>query len=148
MRNSLECLSLLPLVACAAFAQTGPEAGIRALLSRQQADWNKGDVRAFMTGYEAAASTTFLGAKLTRGYQQVLDNYIERYPSRDSMGTLTFSEIEVRMLGRTYASVLGRYHLARTAAAGGDAFGRFTLILKKTPAGWRIIHDHTSAGAQ
>ncbi len=130
------------------FAQSGPEGDIRALLMRQQADWNKGDVRAFMTGYEASASTTFLGAKLTRGYKQVLDNYIERYPTRDKMGTLAFSDLEVRMLGGEHASVLGRYHLRRDPAAGGDASGRFTLIVKKTPVGWRILHDHTSAGAE
>ncbi|MEZ5352340.1 MAG: DUF4440 domain-containing protein [Bryobacteraceae bacterium] len=139
---------LLIAAACLLMAQASPEADIRALLMRQQQDWNKGDVRAFMTGYEASSATTFLGDKLTRGYQQVLDRYIERYPARDNMGTLEFSELEVRMLGADHASVLGRYRLTRTAAGGGDAAGRFTLILKKTPVGWRIIHDHTTAGAE
>ena len=140
-------LALL-LLASVLTAQTTAENDIRALLARQQADWNKGDVRAFMTGYEATASTTFLGEKLTRGYKQVLDRYIERYPTREAMGTLAFSDVEVRMLGADHASVLGRFQLTRVASAGGPAWGRFTLILKKTPVGWRIIHDHTSAGAQ
>ncbi|MGH9673116.1 MAG: hypothetical protein ACRD44_08040 [Bryobacteraceae bacterium] len=39
------------------------------------------------------------------------------------MGRLQFSEIEVRMLGADHAVVLGRFHLTRTAAGGGDARG-------------------------
>jgi ketosteroid isomerase-like protein len=60
------------------------------------------------------------------------------------MGTLTFSEIDVRPLSEGYALANGKFSLKRTAAGGGDASGRFTLVLRKTPAGWRIIHDHSS----
>jgi ketosteroid isomerase-like protein len=34
--------------------------------------------------------------------------------------------------------------LKRTQAGGGDVAGRFTLVLRKTKAGWKIIHDHSS----
>jgi ketosteroid isomerase-like protein len=60
------------------------------------------------------------------------------------MGTLAFSNVAVRMLGPDLALVTGEFHLERTAAGGGSASGRYTLILRKTPAGWKIIHDHTS----
>jgi ketosteroid isomerase-like protein len=60
------------------------------------------------------------------------------------MGVLTFSEIEVRPLGADYALALGRFALKRTAEGGGDANGRFTLVLHRTKAGWKIIHDHSS----
>jgi len=60
------------------------------------------------------------------------------------MGTLKFSELEVRLLGAEYAVVLGRFDLARSAAGGGAANGRFTLVLKRGPGGWKILHDHTS----
>jgi ketosteroid isomerase-like protein len=60
------------------------------------------------------------------------------------MGTLTFSEIDVRPLGEGYALANGRFALKRTPAGGGDAAGRFTLVLRKTKAGWKIIHDHSS----
>ena len=58
--------------------------------------------------------------------------------------SLTFSEIAVRPLGSDYALANGRFALKRTAAGGGDAAGRFTLVLRKTKAGWKIIHDHSS----
>jgi ketosteroid isomerase-like protein len=60
------------------------------------------------------------------------------------MGNLTFSEVAVRILAPNVALATGKYELKRTAAAGGDAGGRFTLILRKTSAGWKITHDHTS----
>ena len=127
-----------------AFALASPEAEIRAVLDRQQADWNRGDVVAFMTGYDDAPATTFQGKTLTHGYQQVLDSYRKRYPTREIMGTLQFSEVEVRMLSPEAALVTGKFALDRTAEAGGPASGRYTLIFVRKPSGWKIIHDHTS----
>jgi hypothetical protein len=40
--------------------------------------------------------------------------------------------------------VIGRFSLQRTPEAGGEASGRYTLIWNKTPAGWKIVYDHTS----
>jgi ketosteroid isomerase-like protein len=124
-------------------AQTTPEA-VRVVLEAQQAAWNRGDVEAFMSGYDASDSTTFVGATVTRGYRQVLENYHRRYPSKEKMGHLTFSGIEVMPLGAEFASVLGKWRLDRSPEAGGEAGGFFTLLFRKTPGGWKIILDHTS----
>ena len=97
-----------------------------------------------MSGYDASDSTTFVGATITRGYSQVLENYHRRYPTKERMGQLTFSGIEVMPLGADYASVLGKWHLDRPSEAGGEAGGIFTLLFRKTPNGWKIILDHTS----
>jgi uncharacterized protein (TIGR02246 family) len=121
-----------------------PERDIRSVLEAQQAAWNRGDVDAFMSGYEASDATTFVGATITHGYQQVLENYRRRYPTKEKMGALTFSDMEVKLLGADYASVIGKWHLARTADAGGAASGIFTLLFRKTAGGWKIILDHTS----
>ena len=59
----------------------------------------------------------------------ILARYRKTYPTDEARGTLTFSEIEVRPLGEGYALALGKYSLKRTAAGGGDASGRFTLVL-------------------
>jgi ketosteroid isomerase-like protein len=112
------------------------------VLEKQRDDWNRGDVRAYMEGY--APDTVFVGAEVTRGVGPVLERYLKKYPNREAMGTLAFSEIEVRMLGAEYASVIGRWALTRSAAGGGNTGGRFTLLLKKTAAGWKVILDHTS----
>jgi ketosteroid isomerase-like protein len=49
------------------------------------------------------------------------------------------------MLAAELALVTGEFHLERTAAGGGNASGRYTLILRRTSSGWKIIHDHTSS---
>jgi len=120
------------------------ERDIRGVLEAQQAAWNRGDVEGFMSGYEASDATTFVGASITRGYQKVLENYKRRYPTKEKMGRLTFSDLEVKPLGAEYASVIGKWHLARSADAGGDVGGIFTLLFRKSAGGWKIILDHTS----
>jgi ketosteroid isomerase-like protein len=77
--------------------------------------------------------------------QAILARYRRAYPTREAMGTLTFSNIDVRTLSADLALVTGEFHLERTSAGGGNAAGRYTLILRKTPAGWKIIHDHSSS---
>jgi uncharacterized protein (TIGR02246 family) len=124
------------------FAQTEE---IRAMLSKSQAMWNRGDLEAFVTDYEDAPETTFIGREVVRGgTKAILDRYRRRYPNREAMGTLTFSEIETRPLAPGLILATGKYDLKRTAAGGGDASGRFTLVIRKMPAGWKIIHDHSS----
>ena len=136
-------MRLILAFAVCAFAATEDQA-IRQVLERQQAARNRGDIRAFMEGYENSPDTTFVGAAVTRGFQPVLDNYIKRYPTRDAMGALTFSELEVHTLGADSAWVMGRYSLKRNPAGGGDQGGRFTLVFKKVKTGWKIVLDHTS----
>lgn len=118
---------------------------IRTLLAKSEAMWNRGDLAGFASYYEDAPTTTFIGREVVRGgTQAILERYRRRYPNREAMGTLSFSEIEVRELAPGLALASGKYDLARTAAGGGDASGRFTLVVRKTAAGWKIIHDHSS----
>jgi uncharacterized protein (TIGR02246 family) len=119
-----------------------PEAGVRAVLDEQIRAWNQGDLAAFVRTY--SAETLFVGKKVTRGNAGVLEHYRRSYPTRQHMGKLTFTDIEVRILGEDFASVLGRFHLQRTAAHGGPAQGIFTLVLKRSGTAWTIILDHTS----
>jgi uncharacterized protein (TIGR02246 family) len=124
---------------------SSPEGEIRAVLAAQEAAWNRADVPGFMEGYAKSADLTFSGTGgVTRGWQNVLERYQRRYPGAEAMGKLQYSEIEVRLVGPEGALVLGRFSLTRTERAGGNASGHFSLVFQKTPAGWRIIHDHTS----
>jgi uncharacterized protein (TIGR02246 family) len=126
-----------------AFAQN---AEIRTILKDSETAWNRGDLVAFASYYEDSPETTFMGKEVTRGgTKAILERYRKGYPTPEAMGTLTFSELEVRPLAEGVALTTGKYFLKRTAAGGGDATGRFTLILRKTPAGWKIIHDHSSS---
>ena len=137
------CRTLLALAfACTLFAQADE---IRTMLKNSEAAWNRGDLQAFASDYEDAPTTTYVGREVTRGgVDAILARYRKAYPTDDARGVLTFSEIEVRPLGQDYALACGKYSLKRTAAGGGDASGRFTLVLRRTPKGWKIIHDHSS----
>jgi uncharacterized protein (TIGR02246 family) len=125
-------------------AAASPEQPIHQVLDDQVAAWNRGDIDVFMHGYDNSPNTTFVGKSVQRGWETVRKNYHERYPTKTNMGTLVFSDLEIKMLGPDYASVLGRFHLARTSAGGGEASGIFTLLFHKSSAGWRIMLDHTS----
>lgn len=115
---------------------------IVAVLTNQQNDWNKGDVRGFMAGYWNSSELTFAGTRgFTRGWEPVLARYEKNYADKAAMGTLDFQELELRSLGPDAALVLGKWHLQRQA---GDVGGIFTLIFQKFPEGWRIVHDHTT----
>jgi len=118
-------------------------AEIQSVLSAQQDAWNRGDIDAFMNGYARSASTVFVSEdEVRRGWETVRDRYRLKYSDRAKMGTLSFSDIEVTMLSPDAAVVLGSWRLKR---ANDEPHGRFTLIFKRLPEGWRIVHDHTSA---
>ncbi|MFN2491475.1 MAG: DUF4440 domain-containing protein [Pyrinomonadaceae bacterium] len=118
-------------------------AAVRSVLEAQSLAWNRGDVEGYMNGYSRSTETVFIsGDDVTRGWQTVLDRYKRKYDSREKMGTLTFSDLEIRFVGSDHAIVLGRWHLKRRE---DEPHGRFTLILRSTRQGWRIIHDHTSS---
>jgi uncharacterized protein (TIGR02246 family) len=137
-------LVLAVTLAASSPAQTAPEAAIRHLLDEQTADWNRGDVEAFMRGYEDAPTTTFVGQTVQYGYATILDRYRKLYTTQAAMGKLTFSHLAIRVLDANYAVATGNFHLERTAAGGGNADGIFSLLFKRDSPGWKIILDHTS----
>ena len=96
-----------------------------------------------MHGYKDSPDTTFIGKSVEHGYRAILERYKAAYTSQAIMGKLDFSDLDVRMLGSRYAVATGKFHLARSAAGGGDTSGLFSLVFEKTPEGWRIIVDHT-----
>jgi ketosteroid isomerase-like protein len=116
---------------------------IRTVLEAQSEAWNRGNIEGYMAGYWRSPQTVFIsGDSITRGWQTVLDRYKKNYNSREKMGTLTFSDLEITPISNNTAVVLGRWHLKRTQ---DEPHGRFTLIFRKTKQGWRIVHDHTSS---
>jgi len=96
-----------------------------------------------MNGYSRSEDTVFVsGDEVTRGWQKVLDRYKTKYSDRAKMGTLAFSDLEITTLSGDSAAVLGSWKLNR---ANDQPHGRFTLIFRRFPDGWKIVHDHTSA---
>ena len=114
---------------------------IRAVLDGQVAAWNRGDIDAYMAGYANSDATMFVGTDVTRGWTKVRDRYKAKYDSPAKMGTLTFSDVDLRPLGDDDVVVTGAWKLTRAADA---PHGRFTLIVHRRPEGWRIVYDHSS----
>jgi ketosteroid isomerase-like protein len=137
---------LMTLTVSAAPKQAGNAVTeIKAVLKAQQDAWNRGDIDAFMNGYARSASTVFISEDtIRRSWQTVRDRYRKKYSSRAKMGTLTFSDLEIMLLSSDSAVASGRWKLKR---ANDQPQGRFTLILKRLPEGWRVVYDHTSAAA-
>jgi uncharacterized protein (TIGR02246 family) len=119
------------------------EQAIRKLLDDQSAAWNKGDIEGFMSGYWKSPDLSFTsGGESTRGWEATLERYRKRYQGEGKeMGKLAFSDVQVQILSADSAFVRGKFQLVRSKDRPS---GLFTLILKKFPEGWRIIHDHTS----
>jgi len=139
-------LAVLFSVALAAAAsgqgKPSPENEVRAVLDAQRTAWNRGDIEGFMAYYWKSDDLTFQsGNARTHGWNDVLARYKKNYPA-GTTGVLAFSDLAVGVLGPDSAYVLGRFRLDR---GGPPAEGVFTLILRRTPDGWRIVHDHTSS---
>ena len=96
-----------------------------------------------MAGYWKSPKLTFSsGNTKLEGWQATFDRYKQRYQSEGrEMGKLAFTELEIEMLGPDSAFVRGRFQLKMSKES---PTGIFTLIFRKFPEGWRIIHDHTS----
>src|SRR6266436_4261745 len=139
--------TLMPIAVFAASEQTANAlTQIRSVLQAQQDAWNRGDIDGFMNGYARSASTVFISEDtIRRGWQTGRSRYRKKYSSRAKMGTLTFSNLEITLLSSDSAVASGRWKLKQ---ANDQPHGRFTLILRRLPEGWRIVYDHTSAAAR
>jgi ketosteroid isomerase-like protein len=123
---------------------TQQELDVIKVLLKQEAAWNRGDIDAFAEGYKDSPDTLFLNNQVQRGYAGMLDAYHHNYPTREAMGTLSFSELEVHPLDEKFAVCIGKYQLDRNKKSGGNAEGLFSLVFEKTDKGWKIVVDHTT----
>jgi beta-aspartyl-peptidase (threonine type) len=144
---------LLLLLAADATAQAAPKsttaeddkAAVESVLRLQQEAWNRHDLDAFMAGYWNSPELTFFSrGNQNHGWQETLDHYRATYsgPGHE-MGKLEFSNLRIEILGPDAAFARGEFHL--TMSDGKTPHGIFTLVFRKFPDGWKIIHDHTSA---
>ncbi len=120
---------------------------IKAVLDAQETAWNKRDLDGFLVGYWNSPKVVFQsGGERSDGFAAMRDRYYKNYKADGKeMGTLAFSQIEIEVLGADSAFVRGAWAL--TKADGSNPKGLFTLIMRKLPEGWRIVHDHTSVAA-
>ncbi len=147
MRDLLLLAGVIATLAISGVAQDAGDAGrtaIRTVIEEQQAAWNRHDLEAFMAGYWNSAELTFFsGAHESKGWQAALDRYKKNYQGAGhEMGKLEFRNLRIEMLGREAAFVRGEFHL--TMSDGKTPHGLFTLVFRKFPEGWKIVHDHSA----
>lgn len=144
----------LAVVACRSAGQTSsvpsPEATaalrqeIVAQLNRAAFDWNRGDLEGFLSDYAPESTTTFIdGRRARHGIDFIRGNYKRWFAPGARRDSLDFEEVEVRRLSPTLALVTARFILQWGGTVSGS--GPFTLVMERRPAGWRILHDHSSS---
>ncbi|MDE1924537.1 MAG: nuclear transport factor 2 family protein [Gammaproteobacteria bacterium] len=120
-------------------------AQILAVMRSSAAAWNRGDLAGFAASYDDSPDILFIGRTVSHGYAQMLAAYRAHYPTPARMGRLEFSNLAVQPLDPRFATVTGRFHLARSARDGGNADGYFLLVFKQTAQGWKIVRDDSTA---
>ena len=147
MRDFIVLMGVIAGLAISNVAQDGGDAAraaIRKVIAEQQAAWNRQDLEGFMAGYWNSPELTFFsGAHESKGWQAALDRYKKNYqgPGHE-MGKLEFANLRIEMLGPQAAFVRGEFHL--TMSDGKTPHGLFTLVFRKFPEGWKIVHDHSA----
>lgn len=114
---------------------------ILSIIKRQQTAWNHHDIQGFMAHYWKSEEFTFQsGDQRLYGWEELLKRYQTSYAG-EKMGKLTFSDIQIKVLSADSAYTIGRWKVEQEDKANN---GVFTIIFKRFPSGWKIIHDHSS----
>jgi ketosteroid isomerase-like protein len=115
---------------------------VESILHAQEEAWNQGDIDRFMEYYWKSDDLTFSSeGKTTRGWTATMARYKEKYPTKERMGRLKLTDLEITALGDSAALVLGKWSVERE---GGPLSGNFSLVVSKFDDRWLIVHDHTS----
>jgi ketosteroid isomerase-like protein len=137
------------VAACSMAMQSNPTpsgfaadaAAIRAVFDTTTAGWNRGELSGYLYAYvdtaRAGGSTGFVQGVNAIGDQMRAGFWKTGKPLQQ----LRYEHLEIRPLGRDYALATGQYVLS--GADRPDRTGWFTTIWTRTPAGWRMMHDHS-----
>ena len=112
-------------------------------MNESAAAWNRGDLDAFLSTYKDDELTAFMAPQITYGIPEIKARYARTYfkDGRPS-GQLSFGDLKFRRLGEQHVLMTGRWYLVDKD--GKRTEGYYTLVWENTPAGWKMIHDHSS----
>lgn len=127
--------------------RTTRQAEVTALLARAAADWNRGDLDAFVDDYLPGRETTFIGFRdVLRGPEAIRQSYAPRFAPGGMRDSLSFEIVDVDPLAPDVLNVIATYTLARSVG-GRDSVtsrGPTSLVMRRVNGRWRIVHDHSS----
>ncbi len=135
-------LFILLLSAVGRLQAVDGEAQIKDVLNVQVEAWNRGDIPTFVTTY--APDCIFVGKEVAHGRAQLLARYQKSYPTREAMGHLSFSALEIHLLTDNVAIVTGEWRVDRSSSSGNRIGGLFSLVFHLETGKWKIALDHTS----
>ena len=115
---------------------------IKTMLKAQQDCWNNGDIDGFMQGYWKSEELIFtsLNHKPAYGWKNTLERYKNSYPTKESMGELSFKIINLELVSKTNANLKGKWELIREK---DQPNGLFWLDIEKINESWLITKDST-----
>lgn len=138
---SIVSVILMIIITVDSFQSQDVRGELLGILELQKESWNRQDLEGFMAYYWNSDEFTFQsGANRLRGWKALLERYKKNY-SGENWGELDFTDLEVNILNADFAYVLGRWKLELKDSLRE---GVFTIIFRRFPEGWRIIHDHSS----
>lgn len=127
-------------------SQVGPglETRVRAMLDSSAAGWNGGELGTFMSVYLPTAQTTYVGGTGVRvGHESIRQRYAPLFTEGADRDSLRFEDLRVRAITDDVSVGVATWVLHDTTGVTGS--GPFTLVLRRTDGGWRIVHDHSSS---
>jgi ketosteroid isomerase-like protein len=120
---------------------------VERMLAGSAEAWNGGVLDGFMDDYLESENTTYIGGGgLLTGYDEIYERYAPLFEPGASRDSLRFENIRTRRLAVVEAIATARWVLYQGDEITGS--GPFTLVLRHTSNGWKIIHDHSSSDPQ
>ena len=127
-----------PVMPATALADTAQLIGV---MQKSAADWNKGDLAAFMDSYDDSATMMSKHGLIKKDTMMV--HYRQTYFKAGApLQKLGFDQFQIIPLSGDYVLLTGRFTLS-----GGNLpllSGRYSLVCVHRKNGWKILHDHTS----
>lgn len=135
------------LIACASLlvsaAPPSEEDAIRAVITRMEAAWNRGDFQGYMEGFANPDVVFVSRGEFQKDWQGTLDHYIRDYGgSEATRGHLHFFDIRIEMLAPDAAQLISRYRLDRPQ---NPQDGINTRLMRKRDGKWVIALNHVSS---
>lgn len=116
---------------------------IRALITRMEAAWNRGDFRGYMEGFANPDVIFVSRGEFQKDWQGTLDHYVRDYGALEATrGRLHFFDIRIEMLAPDAAQLISRYRLDRPV---NPQDGINTRLMRKRDGKWVIALNHVSS---
>jgi ketosteroid isomerase-like protein len=120
------------------------QGAVERMLEESAGECNRGELEGFMDDYVQSENTTYIGGGgLLTGYESIRARYAPLFEPGAERDSLRFEDVKVRRLAAIEAIATARWILHRDGTVTGS--GPFSLVLRHTSGGWRIIHDHSSS---